>query len=299
MKFLDFKQNPVKLAGVFVLISILALFVASSHNIAEKRTSTLSGRVVNMEGEPISGFRLAIYAIDVIDGEMWQVPLPIHQLKTDAAGHFQVSDILPGHAQFVVSPETDAFEADSEIHSVDVAGLSFLPIDAPKLKISHHPIRPIFGARFVESKKLSSVGGIPFYIKSGLDIKDITIKVRPRMRIRGKVLLADGTPLANAAVKFNINYRSFDGVNSGNGSITPTYTDSDGYFVKYVNLPIFATVSVESNGSMATSKTVKISAEQPRHDLVWRLSDTPIPDNVDPVPGDVHIPPPSSTIQNR
>lgn len=299
MNFSVFNRHPAIPASILVLISISAFFVASSHNIAEKRTSTLSGRVVNMEGEPISGFRLAIHAIDVIDGEMWQVLLPIHQLKTDAAGHFQVSDILPGHAQFVVSPETDAFEADSEIHSVDVAGLSFLPIDAPKLKISHHPTRPIFGARFVESKKLSSVGGIPFYIKSGLDIKDITIKVRPRMRIRGKVLLADGTPLANAAVKFNINYRSFDGVNSGNGSITPTYTDSDGYFVKYVNLPIFVKVSVAYNGGMVTSKTVKISAEQPRHDLVLRLSDTPVPDVITPVPGDVHIPPPSPTIQDR
>ncbi len=299
MNFSVFNRHPAIPASILVLISISALFVASSHNIAEKSTSTLSGRVVNMEGEPISGFRLAIHPIDVIDGEMWQVPLPIHQLKTDAAGHFQVSDILPGHAQFVVSPETDAFEADSEIHSVDVAGLSFLPIDAPKLKISHHPTRPIFGARFVESKKLSSVGGIPFYIKSGLDIKDITIKVRPRMRIRGKVLLADGTPLANAAVKFNINYRSFDGVNSGNGSITPTYTDSDGYFVKYVNLPIFVKVSVAYNGGMATSKTVKISAEQPRHDLVLRLSDTPVRNNIDPVPGDVQIVPPSPTIQGR
>ncbi len=299
MNFTSFKQRSAIPASILVLVGILALFVASSHNIAQKNTSTLSGQIVDMDGDPIPGFRLAIHPIDIIDGEMWQAPLPIHQLKTDAAGHFQISDILPGHAQFVVSPEIGASEADTEIHSIDVAGLSFLPIDAPKLKISHHPIRPIFGARFVESKKLSSMGGIPLYIKSGLDIKDITIKVLPRMRIRGKVLLADGTPLAKAAVKFNINYRSFDGVNSGNGSITPTHTDSDGYFVKYVNLPIFATVSVEYNGGMTTSKTVKISAEKRRHDLVLRLSDTPIPDVLTPVPGDVQIAPPSSTIQDR
>ncbi|MDE0317392.1 MAG: carboxypeptidase-like regulatory domain-containing protein [Candidatus Poribacteria bacterium] len=299
MNFPSFKQYSAIPAIILVLVGFLALLVASSHNIAQKHTSTLSGQVVNMEGDPIPGFQLAIHPIDIVDGEMWHVPTPAHQLKTDAAGHFQISDILPGHAQFVVSPETDASEADTEIHSVDVAGLSFLPIDAPKLKISHHPNPPIFGARFVESKKLSSVGGIPFYIKSGLDIKDITIKVRPRMRIRGKVLLADGTPLVKAAVTFNINYRSFDGVNSGNGSITPTYTDSEGYFVKYVNLPIFATVSVEYNGSMATSKTVKISAEQRRHDLVLRLSDMPIPDVTTPIPGDVQIAPPTSTIQDR
>ncbi len=292
MNFISFKYNPAVPASILVLVGILMLFVASSHNIAQKRTSTLSGQVVNMEGDPIPGFQLAIHSIDIVDGEMWQAPLPIHELKTDAAGHFRINDILPGHAQFAVSPEIDTFEADAEIHSVDVAGLSFLPIDSPKLKISHHPpIPPIFGARFVESKKLSSVGGLPFYIKSGYDIKDITIKVRPRMRIRGKVLLADGTPLVKAAVKFNINYRSFDGVNSGNGSITPTYTDSDGYFVKYVNLPLFATVSVEYNGGIATSKTVKISAEKRRHDLVLRLSDTPVPD--------VQIAPLSPTIQDR
>lgn len=298
MNFTSFKQHTAIPTSILVLVGILALFVASSHNIAQKNTSTLSGQVVNMDGDPIPGFQLAIHPIDIVDGEMWHVPTPAHQLKTDAAGHFQINDILPGHAQFVVSPETGDSEADIEIHSIDVAGLSFLPIDSSKLIISHPPIFRV-GMGHANTKKLSSVGGIPFYIKSGLDIKDITIKVHPRMRIRGKMLLADGTPLAKAAVTFNINYRSFDGVNSGNGSITPTYTDSEGYFVKYVNLPIFVTVSVEYNGSMATSKTVKISAEQRRHDLVLRLSDTPIPDVTTPIPGDVQIAPPSPTIQDR
>ena len=67
---------------------------------------------------------------------------------------------------------------------------------------------------------------------------------------------------------------------SGNFSRSPTYTDSDGYFVMYVNLPAFCTVSVEYQGDTATAETFKIAEEQRRHDLVFRLSEASVP----PVP---------------
>jgi len=44
-------------------------------------------------------------------------------------------------------------------------------------------------------------GGLKFAIEPEADITDAEITVRLRMRIRGRVLSADGTPLHNARVK--------------------------------------------------------------------------------------------------
>ena len=294
MKFLNFRHSLVALVGILALL--LAVTLCSS---AEEDASTLSGRVVDMEGNPASNLTLAVQPIDIVEGEMWQMPTPMQQSRTDAAGNFRINNIVPGHAKLVVVPKAGTFEPDTEIHSIDIGELSFLPIGSPNFQISHEQrIRFVTTFEF-EPKKVSEVGGIPLYIKSEVNIKDITVKVRPRMRIRCRVLLRDGTPLANAAVKFDLRFRSLDDVNSGNFSRNPTYTDSGGYFVTYVNLPMFYTGSVEYHGGVATSETFKIAEEQRRHDLVFRLSKAsipPVPNAPTPPLEDVQVPPPAPSI---
>ena len=275
MRFPNFRHLLVVLVGLLAL-----LLLAPLSSSAEEDASILFGRVIDMEGQPISDLTLAVQPIDLVDGEMWQTPTPMRQSRTNSEGHFRISDIVPGHAKLVVVPKSGTFEPDTEIRSIDIEGLRFLPIGNPNFRISHEQrIRFVTTFEF-EPKKVSDVGGIPLYIKSGVDIKDITVTVRPRMRIRCRVLLADGTPLTDAAVKFDLRFRSLDDVNSGNFSRTPTYTDSDGYIVVYVNLPAFCTVFVEYQGDTAMGETFKIGEEQRRHDLVFRLSKASIP----PVP---------------
>lgn len=275
-----------------VLVGILALLLtAPLPSSAEGEASTLSGRVVDMEGHPVSDLTLGIQPIDMIEGEMWQMPTPMQQSRTNSTGNFRIGGIVPGHAKLVVVPKAGTFEPDTEIHAVDIGGLRFLSIDRPNFKISHEQRIRFLSTFEVEPKKVSAVGGIPLYIKSGVDIKDITITVRTRMRIRSRVLLADGSPLTDATVKFDLRFRSLDDVNSGNFSRTPTYTDADGYFVVYVNLPMFCTVSVEYKGDTAMGETFKIGEKQRRHDLVFRLSKASMP----PVP-DAPTPPPAPSI---
>ena len=273
MKFLNFRHPLVAFVGVLALLLVVSLSSSAGED-----ASTLSGRVVDMAGHPVSDLALGIQPIDMIEGEMWQMPTPMQQSRTDAAGNFRIKGIAPGHAKLIVLPERGDFESDIEIYAISIGGLSFLPVDGPNLKIRGNV--PLLKGANVDPKKVSAVGGIPLYIKSGVDIKDITVTVRSRMRIRCRVLLADETPLASAIVKFDLHYRSFDGANSGNYSVTPTYTDSNGYFAKYVNLPIFCTVSVDYQGDVVTSETFKIGEVQRRHDLVFRLSEASIP----PVP---------------
>ena len=275
MRFQNFRHPLVALVGILVLLLVVPL----SSN-AEEDASTLSGRVIDMEENPVSDLTLGIQPIDIIDGEMWQIPTPMQQSRTNSTGSFHIGGIVPGHAKLVMVPKTGNFESDTEIRSIDIGGLSFLPIDMPNFQISHEQRIRFLSTFEVEPKKVSTVGGIPLYIKSGVDIKDITVTVRPRMRIRCRVLLVDDTPLTDATVKLHLNYRSLDDVMSGNFSRSPTYTDSDGYIVLYVNLPAFCTVSVEYQGDTATAETFKIAEGQRRHDLVFRLSEASVP----PVP---------------
>lgn len=281
MRFQNFRHLLVALTGILVIL--LATPLLSRGEVPsplQEEASVLSGRVVDMEGNPVSDLTLGIQPIDIIDGEMWQMPTPMQQSRTNSTGRFRISGIVPGHAKLVVIPKSGTFEPDTAIRSIDIGDLSFLPIERPNFQIAHEQRLRFVTTFEVEPKKVSAVGGIPLYIKAGVNLKDITVTVRPRMRIRCRVLLADETPLANATVKSVLSFRSFDDVNSGTFSRSPTYTDSEGYFVMYVNLPAFCTVSVEYQGDTATAETFKIAEGQRRHDLVFRLSEASVP----PVP---------------
>lgn len=297
MRVPDFRQPLMALIGILGL-----LLVPPLPSSAEEEASTLSGRVVDMEGHPVSDLTLGIQPIDMIEGEMWQMPTPMQQSRTNLTGNFHIGGIVPGHAKLVVVPKTGTFEPDTEIRAIEIGDLRFLPIDSPNFKISHEQRIRFLSTFEVEPKKVSAVGSIPLYIKSGVDIKDIKVTVRPRMRIRCQVLLADGSPLTDAAVKLHLHYRSLDGINSGKGSRSPTYTDSDGYIVMYVNLPAFCTVSVEYKGDTAMGETFKIGEGQRRHDLVFQLSKAsmpPVPNTPTPPPEDVQVPPPVPPIPKK
>ena len=57
---------------------------------AEEEASILSGRVVDMEKNPVSDLTLAVQPIDMIESEMWQMPTPMQQSRTDAARNFRI-----------------------------------------------------------------------------------------------------------------------------------------------------------------------------------------------------------------
>ena len=65
MRFPDFRQPLTVFMGILVL-----LLAAPAHSIAEGEAGTLSGCVVDMEGNPVSDFTLAVQPIDIIEGEM-------------------------------------------------------------------------------------------------------------------------------------------------------------------------------------------------------------------------------------
>ena len=154
--------------------------------------------------------------------------------RTDADGRFSITDIAPGMSYFSALPrnvdvlfpsdleakiakaieekdmaaiyasgitemETDDFEPDFEVLSLDIRGITFYPRD-----------------------DFSRIG---FSVEQGAHIKNVQVTVQPRMRIRGRVLFKDGTPLRNARLRLGFNYTLENGNGAGSSGESPR-TDS-------------------------------------------------------------------------
>ena len=250
----------------------MLLILTPSPIIAQDATCTLSGRVVDVEGNPLVNLPILIQSFAIVDGwlepahlltdfmpEAYAPPLISH---TDAAGQFSVTGIKPGPIQFVAHPTylpTDEplspdLAPDAEVLSVAIGAITFYP---PYQK--HPPF-----------------GGITFAIEPGIHLENVEVTVKPRMRIRGQVVFADGTPLANARIGTSMRQRDLDGRGSGSSS-GGSRTDKAGYFVEYVDESGFYTVAVKFQGLSVTSEEFILEADQRYDSLILTLDSKPVP----------------------
>ena len=223
------------IAYLFGVVMVLSL-IASVPCIAQNRT-TLSGTVLDMEGKPVAGF-----AIGLLQGSLIS--------KTDKEGAFTFTNVPAGPVQIAIptqpSKENEEpmfdFEADDEILSIKIRGITL-----------YQDTRPPFS-------------GIKFSVKSGSHIKDVAVTVRPRTRIRAKVVFKDGKPLTNASVSLIV---------EGNGRATGgATTDAEGYFVNYIDkneVPAHYTVTVKYKGLSAKSELFLLEEGARYDDLVLVL----------------------------
>lgn len=228
------------------IASIALLFSLSVQSAA----TTFSGRVIDEAGKPVADIEVALpgFRATTLQDQDEPVFLPSQQAETNEIGKFLIDGIASRSVQLVLLP----FRAAAyEIRAVKIEGVSFY--------IDEHRGR---------------YGGLTFAIAPGADVEDVEIIVRPRMRIRGRVLLADGTPLHNERIGFRIERRNIEGRGRGGGGSTRDL-DADGYFVEYLERPAYYTVSVEYQGQSATSEEILLQDGE-RHDkLVLTLDDKP------------------------
>ena len=230
------------------LAVFMLLFAASLQSIA----TTFSGRIVDEAGKPVSDIKLALPAFRVTTPQDQDEPVFIlsQQGETNEAGEFLISDINSPSVQLTLLPvHTSAYE----IRVVEIEGMSFYPHERKR--------------RF---------GGLTFAIAPGADVKGVKVTVRPRMRIRGRVLSVDGTPLQNVRVGISIKSRDVDGSGRG-GSAGTRELDSDGYFMEYVNEPAYYTVYVGYEGQSAESEEILLKDGERHDDLVLTLDGAPLP----------------------
>lgn len=275
-----FKLNLISLA-VIVALSLLA----SSHSIAQDAMCTLSGRVVDVDGNPVAGLLIAIQSIEISNDELWPMYMienvenvaaaytALPKSQTDEAGQFSITDLKPGLIQFLAQP------AKPPPGRVSLFGFSPSAIFAPDAEVLSIQIGMLTFYRYNQDEP--PLGGITFAIEPDVHIENVEVTVQPRMRIRGQIVFVDGTPLANARITISARRRNFDGSGTGGSGGAP-WTDDAGYFVQYVDDPGFYTVVVEFQGLRAISEQFILEAGQRYDDLVLMFDSKPVP--IEPAP---------------
>ena len=239
-----FRINLVALTTI-VALPLFALL----HGIAQEATSTLSGRVVGIDGNPISRFPIAIQPFEVVDGVRRRGNGPLLESQTDGAGHFSIPNIVPSSVQLVTPP-----------------------YDAPE-----HDILSIkIGLAIAYQNKMSHPGGITFAIEPGAHLENVEVKVKLRMRMRGQIVFPDGNPLANQKVDIKARYYQLDGTGYGSLSSSAS-TDDQGYFMEYVDKPGLYTVTVNHQGRSATPEPFLIQDGERKEDIIFIFEYKPIP----------------------
>ncbi len=238
------KSNPIYLIAIVVL-----LFGTLSYSNAQEATSTLSGSVVGVDGKPISGISIAIQPSATFDGVERQGHFFVLESQTDDAGRFSIANIAPVSVQLVI-----------------------LPYDEP----DHEILSAKMGPMTVYQQELPPFGGITFALKPGTHIENVEVIAKPRMRIRGRVVFADGTPLAKARIRINTSRRSLDGQGSGNSS-GGSQTDDAGYFVEYVDTPGLYTVTVSYQELSTTAEPFPLQEGERKDNVLFTFKSEPIP----------------------
>ena len=270
-------------SGVASITGIVALLLISvSIGIAQDTSCTLSGRVVDVNGNPIPDLPIAVVPCTSMYGEiapafllkdfMPESYIPLIKSKTDAEGQFSVAGIRPGPIEFV---------APAGHLSDDGA----LPTDFNELQSDAEVLSIRIGAVTLYPYRLSGLpfGELTFSIDPATHLENVEIMIQSRMRIRGQIVYADGTPLANAQVRLEVRRKDFD-ASGTDSSRSDTQTDYAGYFMKYVNEPGYYTVAVEFQGLSVISEQFRLEARRRRDDLVLMLDNEPIPIDSTPDP---------------
>ena len=240
-------------AFVVFVGSVAFLLATSLPSVA----ASFSGRVVDEEGQPVEGLIIALPSFPgntpPHSRQRFQGMFPpVQPSETDATGAFSITDIVsPSVSRLTLFPERNS---DYELRSVEIEGIAFY--------LDQHQ---------------QHFGGLNFAIEPEAEIKDVEITVRLRMRIRGRVLSADGTPLHNARVNLMVKHRDIDGRGRGSGGGTRTL-DADGYFVDYVDDgAAYYTVTVTYQGQTVESEEILLEEGQRMDGLVLKLGGEPEP----------------------
>ena len=244
-----------------IAITFLFSFTITWQGTAEKTLSSLSGRVVDAEGKPVAGLKLAIKPVKFsigINRDLKQgTPFPSWlRVVTDTEGHFSFHNIDPVSSQFTMFPEHGS---DYEIISIEIGDLT------------------IYSTAFRQNFPIW-FGKLIFSVEPGEHLENVIVNVKtPRMRIRGRVLSEDGTPIANE--KLWLTVKSFRlsssgiGGGSGGGSGKNVRTDNQGYFVTYYPRGHGEyTLKITYKGMFAQSEKIILEGGERHDDLVFVLN---------------------------
>ena len=296
MKCSDAKRQT--LLFLMMIVASLISFVSSA--VAQKNTGSVTGRVVDLNGNPVVGLPIFIAPLDVDgDGDMWTVFLPseyaqLRRAHTDLEGRFSVTDVPSGPVYIGALPDDiderlpEGFEKlVDEFISMDWTETTQNDIEAfvsSNFGMDSIDFEPDVEMLFIRVHGLTlyarnDSAEIAFGVKSGALMKDVEVTVQPRMRVRGRVLFKDETPLVNTRVGLYARSRTIDGSGSS-GSGGNLWTDTEGYFVYYIDekdAAAFYTFSVEYQGLSVEAEPIRLDPGDRFDGLTLTFDSEPIP----------------------
>ena len=270
------------------------------------RLSGLSGYVVDTEGNAVAGFKFAIqpmrmhenslepvdkflphypsFAEQPEDIDLSSMPRTASKGQTDSAGVFTVTDIPPGLVQLSVLPDIplDVLEMFDPGKPHELMRLGRCEPDKKILSIQ------IGKVTFFNMEDPGFFEGLTFALNPGVTIENVKVTVKPRLRIRARIVYADGTPLANAQADVTMKQRHEFRPNHGGTYGTDCFTDADGYFIQYMDEPGYYTLSVEYNNLSAGTGPFLLKDDVQPEEIVLMLEGKPIA--VEPPPDSIEAP---------
>ncbi|RKU30739.1 hypothetical protein C6497_03410 [Candidatus Poribacteria bacterium] len=242
------------------LLCIIGLYLLTSIPcVAQMQTGTLSGIVLDRNEEPVQGFTLTLSQGSI-------------RSKTNEKGEFSFNNIPNIPVQLTIP---------WNLYKDKDGNYSF---NTEQMRPDYEVISTKIGEITIHNSYEHFTPGVKFSVKPGTHIKDVVVIVRPRMRIRTRVLQKDGTPLANTSISKEVHHADLEGAGSGSSSGGAT-TDSEGYFNHYIqndDVPAEYTVTVKHQGKTAKSEKILIEDGTRYDDLVLTL-DTEV-DESEPKP---------------
>ncbi len=236
---------------------------ASKNKINQKGNVSLSGIVVDTSGKAVEGLELTVKPMKINENGSMVELTPMSSWKnfiTDDKGRFTFIITNPVALQLVLLPDT---VSDYEIKSLTIGDFTFF-------NNGNNEFFPLRTFRMT------------FVIEPGMALDNTIVTVQPPpRRIRGRILLRNGKPLANAGVDLTIHAGEHDTFlyffPEFGGSIMSTFaqTDSQGYFVHYLSNQIDRDYKVKVNyhGSTDTSGWFQLREGKWKDDLVFRVRD--------------------------
>ena len=246
------RYSEFRISRFVLLMAVVALFIGFAlHSFAQEDTGTFSGRVVDMDGNPVRDLPVFIAPLNSgAGGHYWPVLLPheftqLRRAQTDPDGRFSITGIPPDSVYFGALPyniderlPNDFEDIVDDFVSRDWTEITENDIEAfvssnfgmdqgdfePDIEIVSLRIRRLTFYRRNDQDEIA------FGVKPGVHIKNVEVKVQPRMRVRGRILFKDGTSLSKTRVRLHFRAYNVDGTGTRQSGGEPR-TDAEGYFI--------------------------------------------------------------------
>ena len=244
----------------------------TNQNPNAKLSSSASGRVIDEAGNPVNDVKIAVMPVEYKHGSWWTKLVNEDSDWPDDPLAFP-AEINP-NGNFVIN----AFDQGPVL-------LGALPFYKPEYQIVKIKIDGMYFYSTGDTRN-----GVVFAPEPGKEIKNVEVMVQHFLKVQGKVQQVDGTAVANARIKFEVEQLSSNGESSVSeaGVGLGAKTDAEGNFVQYVPNyiagPAIYIMSVIYQEQRVMLKPIVVKPGYRTHNAVFILNAPPIPPSPENAP---------------